>query len=177
MKKSYTDLNFLFEKNNEDIIFNIYSKELDNDDLKLLSEQSSLNLDYLLKYKKTPLILVINYLLSFLENNDNKPKSKLKTTVGDIIAVILLTIADPTFLIRQNSIINDNKEVFSKVKKYFGFDELGDTYIDTTEIKHLLSNNEIQLFLSKMEKHKFLTKNNNRYYINDDYILKFVKVH
>lgn len=170
----FKDVYFYFEDKDAVNIFQKLSQNITEEENQVLNNSNTLNYDYISLFRKTPLVMIVNHILEYLQTKlASGEKSELLT---NLISIFLLAIADPTFLYKEQRLFENKQEFFSKMKLFFQLDKFGTIYINEEQLKEIFADEDISKFLKEMENFELLKKEDDRYILNEDVIIKHVKI-
>lgn len=174
MLEMYEEMIIYFQSDERDNFLHEISENVSEDEIKYLQESNSLNYEYVLSFRKTPLVVLVSSILDFISigTNSNEKIELLK----NFTATALLILVEPSFINSTKRIIKTDFEKFDEIKKYFEEDSLGTVYLKYENLKIIATENTIKLLLKKMLDLNILIKDKKGLYINDEFIVRNIKI-
>ncbi len=173
MKEDLSNIAICFkEDSRNNPLFAEYSLVMDNEELKELINDS-LNIAGIAVFKKTPIVTLIDRFVCKIKNKytDNNIQIIVK-----FIAFILLSLADPSFFMNAKRLKIIDSELFSNIESMFKRDEFGRKYILKNQLSTNIDNDDIDNLFSHLVNDQLLITEEDRYFINDDFVLMGVKI-
>jgi hypothetical protein len=161
---------FLDDESNDSLFQKNSTVVTDQDAIKLSAD--SLNLEGVGVFRKTPLVTLIN---RFTEKVIDKVESDTYKFAAKFVAFVLLALADPTFFKTAKRLNIFEGEIFSDIDPLFKRDNFGRKYILCDSLSGMDSDS-IYSLLEYLHNDKLLTREDDKYFINDEFVLVGVKI-
>ena len=174
MINSFKNVFFYMEDTGENTVFHKLGKEITDEEKESLVKTNTLNYGLIGRFKKTSLVVIVDLIMETVHKKI--PSNEKIEILMDWVGTVLLIIADPTFLFSEQRLLKDEKEYFSKLKSFFSTDKYGSVYIDENQFSDVFTEIDVEKFLKKMEQYQLIQKKQNRYYINEDIVIKYIKI-
>ncbi len=153
-------------------LFNEYSTSVDESEMKDLFT-NSLNLEGFAIFKKTPLVDLIDRFSSKVVSKLTDDNAKL---VVKFIAFILLNVADPSFLKTAKRLKIFDGDLFTNIEPLFKRDAFGRKYFSKDSPLLGINTEDLDNLLQHLINDNLLVKEENNYFINDEFVLMSAKI-
>jgi hypothetical protein len=149
------------------------STTVDEKEVSKLFVCDSLNMEAIGAFKKTPLVALIDRAVSYVTD---KYTSSIVNRVTRLIAFILLSLVDPSFIKTAKRLNIFDGEIFTDIEPMFLRDQFGKMYFTKKQIEIDLNEEDIDNLLIHLMNEKFITVKDEKYFINNEFVLMGVKI-
>jgi hypothetical protein len=172
MDDAFYNIEFIYQDDtrNSDL-FQINSSACAIDD-SFKPKPSSLNLELLGTFRRTPLVVLVNL---FVEKAIGHNSNSAYVFACRAVAFVLLSVADPTFFVTSKRLNIFKGEPFANIEPLFKVDGFGRKYLPFDGATRINDQSTSGLN-ERLCGEKLLVKEEDGFYVNDEFVLIGLKI-